>query len=396
MSSILTRHGGARSTRGVLALAAAFACTTCLAGGSAVGTFTPTGSLPAPTIDIDALMLRDGRALITNGYAVLFYSPASGSFAQASQFLLTPHGYGSSHRDLATLLNDGRVLFAGGGSGTDSAEIFDPATETPTATSSLHEARAYHSMTKLPDGRVLVTGGWIFDQKAMHWVQVDSNEIYDPQSGQFTLTGTMHYPRGEVLAVRLEDGRVLIAGGYSYDDQGHASPVATAELFDPDTGTFSDSGTMLLSGLTPSSGTATRLRDGRVLFVGNFTTTTQIYDPVPGTFSQGDDLQQSRAGHSATLLADGKVLIAGGFVWDANASTFVGHDTSELFDPASGQFTYSGTMQTPRYRHAAILLGGGRVLVAGGTSGEHYPDDFLDGAEIYTADAILIDGFDGH
>ncbi|WP_306581140.1 kelch repeat-containing protein [Dokdonella sp.] len=205
------------------------------------------------------------------------------------------------------------------------------------------------------------------------------------------MTGSMHYPRSEAFATLLDDGSVLISAGH----EAGGAYVNSAEKFDPSTGAFADAGEMFWGYRSANCGTATRLRNGSVLYAGCFSGTAEIYDPLLGTFTATGNMQEPVGNYSASLLPDGSVLIAGGVVWDSDANAFVGRNTSEVFDPSTGQFTLSGPMMTVRYRHAAASLGGGRILVAGGTKGETYPDDFLDSAEIYTSDAIFMDGFDG-
>lgn len=383
---------------GALALCAAITPVTCLAQSTVVDGFAPTGNLPTGNqVDLNAVTLPDGRVLLTGGYYVEFYSPDSGSFALSANSLIQYHAYGYPGAFTTTLLGNGTVLVAGGSNGISDAEILDPTTQTSTSLSPMNEARSFHTATRLLDGRALITGGMRADTDSDGWIQVESNEIYDPQSGQFTPTGSMSHPRDSAFSTLLADGTVLIAGGYNEHDGGTRYYVQTAEIFDPTTNTFSDTGNIYWP-VSTDCATQTRLRDGRVLFTGaycGYGTSAQIYDPLLGTFSPTGDMQEARSYHSASLLPDGKVLVAGGLIWDFDTNAFVGRDTSEVFDPSTGQFTLSGPMMTARYRHASASLGGGRILVAGGTKGENYPNDFLDSAEIYTSDSIFLDGFDG-
>jgi hypothetical protein len=176
----------------------------------------------------------------------------------------------------ATLLPDGRVLFAGGvitpqsGSTTalDEAEIYDPATGKFTPTGHMTEAREWHTATLLADGRVLMAGGWNMDTGMM--AALRSAEIYDPAVGKFSPTGSMASAREKASASILSDGRVLIAGG---ENESPDRLLKSAELFDPATGTFSPTGSM--AAIFPVS-TATLLEDGRVLIAGKV---MQLYLP---------------------------------------------------------------------------------------------------------------------
>ena len=154
---------------------------------------------------------------------------------------------------------------------------------------------------------------------------------------------------------------MLIAGGYGYDNP--LNCLATAELYDPAAGTFSAAGSLQYA---RSAHTATLLQDGKVLIAGgyrdgNYLATAELYDPDTGTFSLTGSLQQARSSHTATLLPNGKVLIAGGY---CGYNTY----TAELYDPSAGTFTATGILDR-RDRHTATLLPSGKVLIAGGGSG---------------------------
>lgn len=238
----------------------------------------------------------------------------------------------------------------------------------------MHEARTNHTATLLSTDLVLIAGGWSNSAEA-----VTTAELFDPATGMFSTTGSMSTARSshtatllcDLSATACTDHRVLVAGGFS----GAVDDVATAELYDPATGTFVPTGNMT----APREGhTATLLASGKVLITGGTTqgagrADSELYDPTTGRFTATGSMAMVRTFHTATLLSSGKVLIAGGFFGGATA-------TAELYDPNTGTFAVTGTMTTARGGHTATLLPDGRVLICGGggSSGA-----LLASAEIY-------------
>jgi len=196
----------------------------------------------------------------------------------------------------ATLLNNGKVLIAGGD--TASAELFNPSTGAFTATGSMTVSRSGHTATLLPDGRVLIAGGILSGPDSL---VTASAELYDPVSGGFTSTGSMSEGRYGHTATLLLDGTVLVAGTDS-----------TADLFSAESGTFSEVGE-LQSGIRASE---TLRSDGTVLIAGGQNRLSlamaELFAPESGGFVATGPLRTARDGHAATLLADGAVLITGG------------------------------------------------------------------------------------
>jgi N-acetylneuraminic acid mutarotase len=226
------------------------------------------------------------------------------------------------------------------------------------------EARANGpTATLLPDGTVLVAGG---DGRTG---PLASAEVYEPSTGSWTATGSMIEARYGHTATLLSDGRVLVAGGAAIFTDGDVSgpdPLASAELFDPRSGTWAATGSMTEDRL---GHTATLLPDGTVLVAGGEGSfgsgdpaSAELYDPRNGSWTVTGSMHAARAYHTATLLLDGTVLVAGGGVIGLLAS-------AELFDPGSGSWTATGSMNGGRAENTATLLPGGRVLVAGGNSG---------------------------
>jgi uncharacterized delta-60 repeat protein len=256
----------------------------------------------------------------------------------------------------ATLLPNGKVLVAGGGGGgaVASAELYDPANGTWTATGSLATARANHTATLLPNGKVLVAGG-------ENSTELASAELYDPATGTWTASGSLAAARTSHTATLLSNGKVLVVGGFSVTFPVGAASLGSAELYDPASGTWTAVGGLTTGGRYIH--TATLLLDGKVLVAGGHHLhptgdlgSAELYDPASGTWTATGSLATARSGHTATLLPDGKVLVAGG-----------GSAIAELYDPGSGTWTATGSLATARFAHTATLLQDGKVLVAGGS-----------------------------
>lgn len=226
-------------------------------------------------------------------------------------------------------------------------------------TGKMADGRTGHSATLLPTGKVLIAGGdadFFFFYYYYGSSPLNTAELYDPSSGTFSSTSKMAVRRSFHTATLLTTGKVLIAGG----------PDVTAELFDPATGTFTSTGPMTVG---RSSHTAILLTSGKVLIVGGHSvsgdlSSAELYDPGTGVFTATGSLSGARSFHTATLLQNGKVLITGG-MQSGNALA-----TAELYDPVTAAFTSAGTMSNARANHTATLLADGTVLVAGGTAGK--------------------------
>lgn len=234
----------------------------------------------------------------------------------------------------------------------------------------LQVPRVYHTATLLPNGNVLFAGG--AKMRVFHvFAGLPSAEIFDPVTALFTATSNMGSPRYAHTATVLADGKVLVTGGFGQggtDEEGQALPspvLDSAEVYDTATGAFTPTGKM---NSVRAGHTATLLPNGKVLIVGggNDSTplaTAEIFDPATGTFTATGSLGTARTGHTATLLSDGRILIAGG-----SSSTEV-LASAEIYNPATGSFAPTANMGTPRIRHTATRLPDGRVLVAGGYDG---------------------------
>ncbi|GAA0722664.1 Kelch repeat-containing protein [Dokdonella soli] len=284
----------------------------------------------------------------------------------------------------ATLIGNGKVLVAGGDEGLvslPSAELYDPTTRTWSYTGSLAMPRNGHTTTLLPNGKALVAGGLTGHGASSTLVAMA--ESYDPATGIWSPTGNLAAPRYGHTATLLKTGKVLVAGGFGMDF------VASAELYDPATGTWSATGNLATARYRH---TATRLQNGKVLVVGGsnngdlaaFLSSAELYDPVAGTWSAAAPLQSARGFHVATLLQNGKVLVAGG---EGAEGGGVQHTLSsvEVFDPATGMWAAGSALVAGQDGLTASALTDGTVLVAGGFS-NFGPSLFATATELYQPD----------
>jgi hypothetical protein len=350
------------------------------------GKFTPTGSMTMPRTFHTATLLLDGRVLIAGGNfgdngstnSAELYDPSTGAFS--------PTGPMTTGRALhtATLLADGKVLIAGGGFGNNaspnSADLYDPSTGTFTAIGDM--AAAHSFATLLNNGKVLMSGGAPSSTA--------NAELYDPATGTFTAAGDYATPATLMTATSLADGRVLLTG--CKPNCGSDSYTDIAQLYDPATDTFSFAG----STGAAFGQTETPLPNGKVLFAGGSSdngypySNAQLYDPSSAAFTPTGYMTKARHTHTATLLPDGTVLIAGGGLdLDGPAPCCVTIQTAESYDPITGTFGSVTSMIAARGYQTATLLNDGRVLLAGGLyfdsrSQRAEPPNILASAEIYT------------
>ena len=223
-------------------------------------------------------------------------------------------------------------------------------------TSAMHVARASFASVRLDDGRVLIAGGMLRNHA---WLS--DAEVYDARRDTFDPTGPMIVARSSPAAALLPDGRVLIAGGWAA-----TGPTARSEVYDPARGQFVETGSMHVA---RAGHTATPLPDGTVLIAGGsrdeaaVEASAEIYDPHTGRFTPTGAMHEARVAHTATAIADGRVLIAGG-QGDGRDSL----RSTEIYDAAARAFERGPAMREPRSKHAATLLADGSVLVTGGSS----------------------------
>jgi hypothetical protein len=327
-----------------------------------------------------AVRLDDGRVLIMGGTipftgkcemacvapataSVEIYDPKTGKFSPDGS-LAEPRSDGQ-----ALLLNDGRVLVSGGDgcqySDCNTIEIYDPAKKASVVVkppSGMQGLPVDPTAVKLADGRVLIAGG-MYDQATS---TSNATLIFDAASGAFSQGPLMAKPRQGATATLLDDGRVLIAGG-DYYDSGYGYQNNNAELIDP---SHPLSQAILLESQDPA--TSTRLSDGRVLLAGggpyadgaNCETpvAAEVFDPKTERFSPMGPMSTPRTGSAAIRIQDGRVLVFGGL--DSNCAAV---RTVEAFDPDSGTFQVIATGFPDLTDFSATLLNDGRILIAGGS-----------------------------
>jgi hypothetical protein len=254
--------------------------------------------------------------------------------------------------------------------GVISAELYDTATGTWSRTGS--PISPVGAATLLQNGKVLVEGGYYSNNAR------DTAQLYDPAAGTWSITGDLNTARLFHTATLLPNGKVLVAAGSG----GGAFPNS-AELYDPATGTWSITGSL---NAARSFHTATLLPNGEVLVAGGIggvnddssLKSAELYDPATGKWRSTGNLNTARCFHTATLLPSGKVLVAAGST--SSSSDPDPTIDAEMYDPTTGTWSYTGTLNTARILHTMTLLPNGKVLVAGGWD---YDFDALSSAELF-------------
>jgi subtilisin-like proprotein convertase family protein len=287
----------------------------------------------------------------------------------------------------ATLLNNGLVLDAGGfgnGSYQTSSELYYPATGTWSNTGSLNTDRVTQEAVLLPNGVALTAGGQ--SDTPVNPTTLASAELYNPSTQTWVNTGPMNIAREYFTLTLLTNDLVLATGGANVDNS-PATLLSSAELYYPTTGTWSNISSMNAIRYNHS---ATLLPNGQVLVAGGdnasgVLASAELYNPATGTWTTTGSLHAARVAHTATLLPNGLVLVAGGQGQTSSGSSVLA--SAELYYPAAGTWSNTGPLNIARVGHSATLLPGGLVLVAGGTGLPFGPQgnnsDMFSSAEVY-------------
>lgn len=326
-----------------------------------------------------AVRLEDGRVLAAGGGVgslaldgAELYDPDTGTWEATGALRQPRRGHG------AAVLGDGRVLVAGGVAGgqlLDSVEVYDPTSGEWSPAASMTTPRLAHTLTTLRDGRVLALGGTTPQGSAgtgggQTISPSASAEIYDPTTDAWEPAGRMSTGRFEHTATRLDNGRVLVVGGLGGEPRdGRFHPQASAEIFDPAVGAFTRTGDPAVG---RTNHAAARLEDGRVLVAGGLggeqadraLRSAEIYTPSRGSWASAASLRQARSGATATPLGDGGVLVSGGEAVTGGARRSL--ETAELWIPRADEWRFAGEMGCPRSEHAAVRVGPRTVLTIAG------------------------------
>lgn len=357
-----------------LSIAALMALAIAASGESAdVGSWADAGTLSVGRYAPGAALLPDGRVVVAGGYSFEtnrthatsdVFDPKEATWSEGPTMRF------DRNFPETIPLPSGDTLFAAGFRArtgtTATSERLDAkrlrfAQDAEDGAPPTVEERELFSVCRLQDGRFLLTGGFTTLRKKT----LPSAEIYDPVTRVFKATaGQMLHARFGHTSVLLPDGRVLIVGGKTIPTEERILP---AELFDPKTGAFAETGALATGRDRP---TAWMISPARALVAGGSAAeggTTparrcEVYDVATGKFAPGPELLRDRMAHTATLLGDGRMLLVGGWSSSENATT----RQAELWDPPQQRFVPAGRLRHGRHDHAAVRLQDGRVLVAGG------------------------------
>jgi hypothetical protein len=356
------------------------------------GTFAYTGSLNVARYNHTATLLPSGEVLVAGGEggtaaaltwlaSAELYNPKTGKWTLTGSMSVGRTDF------TATLLANGEVLVAGG---TDyeiscysTAELYNPSTGQWTLTGSMSQPRCLHSATLLPNGHVLVSGGVnsIYDTNT---ATVSTAEIYNPETGTWTATGSLNVSRAEAATLLLDDGEVLSAGGYNnIGNNSQNTYLTSAELYDPSTQAWTL--TSSISGTVGVPAPAALLTNGDALVAND----AQFYIPGSATWSTTGPLPTvAQPPTKAVVLANGNVLATGCQCKTTNKNYPCGFgptNIADLYSFAGNSWSLTGKMNYPRFFHTMTLLSSGEVLVAGGFYRSPTNNtQILSSAELYT------------
>jgi hypothetical protein len=375
---------------GLLGLVAVMLAAAAPASAAASGSWAQTGAMTSPRTSATATLLPDGKVLVAGGFtpqagstaSAELYDPAAGTWAATGPMTIARSG------QTATLLPGGKVLVAGGiypsEAGAASAELYDPATGTWAATGPMASAPGSGATaTLLPDGSVLVAGGCCVPGPGLP-TALASAQIYNPVSNTWAATASMSTGRGNATATLLGNGTVLVAGGQHIVKESSGG-VTSAEIYDPATGTWHSTGTMPTG---HGQATASLLPDGRVLVAGGALVSgccggivaADLYNPSSGTWQAAANMNFPREGAASVVLPNGTVLMTGGYEGITPTPYLA---STEIYQPATNTWTPGPDMNQGRGNHTATLLPDGQVLVAGGYAAQA-EGSVLATAELYS------------
>lgn len=318
------------------------------------------------------LILATAAAVAGRGALSIHASGATGFWSKAATLIT------GRDEHTATLLPNGNVLIAGGTDGTGkalaSAEVYHPATNRWTSVGSMVTARLDHTATLLPSGKVLVAGGLVGPDP---FGSLTSTELYDPTTDSWSAAAPMIVSRARQTATLLPDGRVLVVGGLTLAVRAgglFSSQAPDAEIYDPKANRWSATAPM---GFYRMDQTATRLADGRVLVAGGqgdaaTFKSTEIYDATADRWISAAPMGVRRSRHAATLLPDGDVLVVGGTGEEPN-SLPISLTSAEIYDPRANLWVTVASMAGVHVEPTATLLDDGTVLIVG-LSGRSRPE----------------------
>ena len=366
----------------------------------------------------DSTLLDDGRILVSGGFTGTFendelfgfpsssyqiYDPLTATWTfmgpttsydpQTSILTVTDQSdpTASGIPELApstppTRLPDGRLVSVaalGGRNMNDpfsALAIFDAETDEWTRLTDVPTDRSSPGAIALNDGRVLVVGGSAIASTSLlpnsyaYPKTLDMVEAYDLDSGEWQTLEPINNATAQQTLIHMGDGRVMAVGGFT--DFRSMLGTDRAEIFNPKTNTWTLTGGMNVSRISPE---AIALKDGRVLATGGVFPPTdspasETYDPATGEWTETGAMSQHRSGHTLTLLPDGRVLAVGG-IGPLGDDDYIVHSDTEIFDPVTNTWSPGPELSQPRAIHSATLMPDGSVLIAGGVSernGEKY------------------------
>jgi N-acetylneuraminic acid mutarotase len=385
-SSLIRRRGrAATAAAGLLGLVVSMLLAGAGSAAAQTGSWTLTGSMTYARAEQTATLLQNGQVLVAGGTsaaAAELYNPATGTWA------LTGSMSTARIAPVAALLQNGEVLVAAGqnaaGTMLGTAEVYNPATGTWTLTGPMASAPGTGATaTLLPNGTVLVAGGCCTPEAGPD--ALAEAQIYNPATNSWTATGSLSTGRYYATATLLGNGTVLVVGGDyivpNMNSGNGSSPLDSAEIYNPSTGTWQSAGTTA----TPHVyATASLLPSGQVLVAGGSAsgccdgvTGADLYTPSTGTWQAAANMNVQREEAAAVVLPNGTVLMTGGYMGDT-ATPYL--TSTEIYQPSTNTWTLGPSMNYGRSEQTATLLPDGQVLVVGG-----YDGGSLATAELYSA-----------